>query len=180
MIQLDIKESAIDRAREALAGIPGATVKAMSTTLNKAIDGAKTDASRKAAEIYHVKKSEVMKAILVSRSKPGDVLQATFKAKGYRRSLSEYKLTPSSSGNAKMEVQAAVKKEGGLKPIPKAVIAQDGSGYAAYIAGKKLTSPAIPQLLYNEEVSAYVQEQSVDRVNKALDHEILRLLGAFK
>jgi hypothetical protein len=180
MIQLAIKESAIDRARTALAGIPGATVKALSTTLNKAIAGAKTDASRKATEIYHVKKNEVLRAILVSRSKPGDVLQASFKAKGYRKSLAEYKLTPSSGNNGKADVRAAVKKEGGMKPIPKAYIAEGSGGYAAYIEGKRLTSPAIPQLLYNEEVSAFVQEQSASRVEKALDHEILRLLGAFK
>lgn len=181
MIGLEIKENVLEKARAALDGIPGATVKALSATLNRAIDGAKVDASRKASEIYHVKTMDVRKDILVSRSKPGDTLQATFKAKGYRKSLAEYKLTPSSGvKGGDYLVKAAVKKAGGMKSIPLAVIAESSDGPAAYIKGRKLTSPATPQLLYNSEVAEYVQEQSVERVYKALDNQILRLLGAFK
>lgn len=181
MIRLSIREAAIERARKALDGIPGATVKALSATLNRAIDGARTDAARAATKIYFVKTSEILQSILVKRSKPGPFMTASLISTGNRRPLSEYRLKPNAPQKGKPMVQAAVKREGGMKEIPSAYIAPGGSGSAeAYISGKRLMSPAVPQLVNNPDVVAYIEEQGVGRFEKALDNQILRLLGEFK
>lgn len=187
MIEIALGYEHIERANRALAGIPGAAVRAIGATINKAIEGARTDATRAAKDIYHVKSSDIRRAIMVKRASPSK-LEALMRAQGQRRSISEYKLTPRSPEKGIPDVQAAVKREGGMKDIPKAFIAKrGGSGYTAFIRDgvgrygiRRLTSPAIPQLLGNPDVVREVEEKSVERVHKALDHEILRLLGAFE
>ena len=80
----------------------------------------------------------------------------------------------------------AVKKDG-LKALGKAFLVKRGARYKPYVrtgSGKNsiepLISPSIPQLIKNEEIQKIAAEGASRRFRKQLDHEILRLMGAFK
>ncbi len=176
---ITIDGAQVERARGALAGIDNGFSKAMATSLNRASEGFITDAVRGTTGRYHVKASEVRKHLALKRAGGGH-LSAMINARGRRKSISEYKLTPAGpTPGRRKELKGAVKKDG-LKALRGAFFVRgkpfirDGSGL------KPIISPSVPQIVKNKETVTEAEKGASMRFRKQLDHEILRLMGVFK
>ena len=176
---IQISEEGLARANALLRHIPGAFPKAVARAANRALDGMRTDAAKETRQRYFVTAADVRKTITLRKAGPGN-MQAAMISRGKRRGLEEYRVTPHAGkrGGAK----AAVKREGGLKPIPKAF----------FLPGKKppfirvgkarreiraLRGPAVPQILKNEETVEALEMGAAERFAKRLNHEVMRELG---
>ncbi|MDD3386853.1 MAG: phage tail protein [Candidatus Pacebacteria bacterium] len=176
---ITIDGAQVERARAALAGIDNGFSKAMATSLNRASEGFITDAVRGTTGRYHVKASEVRKSLKLKRAGAAK-LMSVINASGRRKSISEYKLTPTApTPGRRKELKGAVKKDG-MKALRGAFFVRgkpfirDGSGL------KPIISPSVPQIVKNKETVAEAEKGASMRFRKQLDHEILRLMGVFK
>lgn len=176
---ITIDGAKVERARAALAGIDNGFSKAVSSALNRASEGFITDAVRGTTGRYHVKASEVRKSLKLKRAGAAK-LMSVINASGRRKSISEYKLTPTApTPGRRRELKGAVKRDG-MKPLRGAFFVRgkpfirDGSGL------KPIISPSVPQLLKNEKTLKEAKHGASERFARRLDHEILRLLGVFK
>ena len=184
-MMIDISVEPLQRANAALRGISGALPRVLSLATNRTLEGLRSDAVSETRKRYHVKASDVRKTLTLKKASAGH-LMATMLSQGPRRSLAAYKLTPSSPPRGGKGLKGAVKTDG-LKPLKDAFLVKRGGQYKPYIrigGGRDgiepIISPAIPQIIKNEESVAAMEKGASERFGKRLDHEILRLLGAFK
>ena len=169
----------LDRARAALAGIDNGFSKAVSAALNRAADGFVTEAVRGTTGRYFVKAAEVRKALKLKRA-GGSSLSATILGRGRRKSISEYKLSPSApTPGRRRELMGAVKRDG-LKPLRGAFFVRGRPFVRSGGELRPVISPSVPQIVKNEETVKQAERVVSDRFGKRLDHEILRVLGVFR
>ena len=179
-MMINVSTEQLTRANNALRGFPGAFPRAVASSTNRAIEGVRTDAATETKKRYHVRPSDVRKTITLKKASVGN-LAGTMLSRGSRRSLADYKLT---GGSGKL--QGAVKTDG-MKPLKNAFLVNRGGKMRPYVrtgGGKwgiePLISPSIPQIVKNEETVAVMEKGASVRFRKTLDHDILRLMGAFK
>ncbi|WP_051775873.1 phage tail protein [Paenibacillus tyrfis] len=162
--------------------------KAFSAAMNRVSAGVKTEAAKKVRETYYVKHGDVLKTIKVSKANPAK-LEMLLTSRGPSIPLIKFRTTPSTPPARQPKVlKAAVKKEGGKKPIRGAFVVQMGSGHVGVFrrAGKKrlpvdeLYGPSIPVMLGEPGVAEHLQEEAQRRMGQRLDHEVNRVLGRFK
>ena len=79
MITVDADQ--IARAEALLKNVPNGVTKALVAALNRAAEGARTDAVRKVRERYYIKAADVRDAIKIKKATPDD-LAAIVHAKG--------------------------------------------------------------------------------------------------
>ncbi|GHV45258.1 hypothetical protein FACS1894204_03910 [Synergistales bacterium] len=177
---INISSEQLERANKALRGIPGAFPKAIASATNRAIEGMRTDAASETSKRYHAKSSDIRKTMTLKRASAQN-LQGVMLSRGSRRSLADYKLTGKSGG-----LMGAVKKDG-LKSLGDAFLITKGGKARPYVRTnggrwgmEPLVSPSIPQIVKNEETVTAMEKGASERFTKRLDHEVLRLLGAFQ
>ena len=143
----------------------------------------RTDAVNETKARYYAKPGDIRKTITL-RTTSASNLQGAMISRGSRKSLADYKLTPRTPKKGIKGLEGAVKNDG-LKPFKDGFLlkSKKGGGYKPYIRtslGKSgiepLISPAIPQILKNEETVKIVEEKAVERFEKRLDHEVMRIL----
>jgi hypothetical protein len=107
--------------------------------------------------------------------------QVSLTVTGRRKPISEYKV----QGKAK-DFKVAV-RTGGTKTLRTGfIVDRDGKKTVMYLPqgeGTKampVISPSVPQAVGNKETRKVMENQAHERFEKRLDHEINRLLGAFK
>lgn len=182
MITVDEKQ--IERAEELLKNIPDGVSKAIVNAINRAAEGARTDAVKKARERYHVKAKDIRKTIEIERA-TYENQAAIVRAEGSPLALSKFKITPSKPPQKRRKkpvIARVIRGEGG--PIPGAFVARMKSGHIGVFkrAGKsrlpitQLFGPSVPQMLGYETVTAFVEERAQERLEQRLEYEIDRLL----
>lgn len=190
VINIQVSNDKLARANAVLARMQRAYPLAVARAANRAMYEMRPAAIEAATERYFVKSSDIRKTITFRKATSGNLI-GTMVSRGRRRSLKNYMLTPSRpTKGAKTEVQAAVKREGGLKSLPRAfLVKRSGGKYFAFYREsydpgnrqrkgiRSYISPSIPQILKNEEVSNIITERAIDKFNERLDHEIWYLLG---
>ncbi|MBR1602930.1 MAG: phage tail protein [Synergistaceae bacterium] len=173
-------------AARALAHVKGGFNQAVSRSLNRTIDSLKSAAARETKQRYFVSVGEVKKSFALRKSTLNS-LNAELISRGRRKSLKDYKLTPKAAPKHRKRdyVKGAVKREGGLKPLPGAFLVKGRNGYRpVYRTGrgrydlKGLASPAVPQIVKNEDTLKALEQDAEQVFNKRMTHEVLRLLGA--
>ncbi|MBR1487091.1 MAG: phage tail protein, partial [Synergistaceae bacterium] len=82
-------------------------------------------------------------------------------------------------------IRGAVKRDG-IKSIPDGFLVNRGGKYKPFTRTgtgkwsiKSLVSPAIPQIVKNEEIVKIVEQKAVERFEKRLDHEVMRMLRLY-
>lgn len=180
---IEFTAAQMEKAERLLQHIPGGAQKALSRAMNRAIDSAKTEASRKARETYHVRHKDVLDTIKVSKSSPSN-LNAVVVSRGYVFALTKFQVTPKKpQPKRKKEIVVRVKRgEGG--PIKRAFVTQLKSGHLGVFkrAGKarfpieQFYGPSVPQMLGNVKVTDAVEQRAAAVMNDRLDHEIMRIL----
>lgn len=191
MINLQISNSALQRANQALRQIQSQFPQAVARAVNRTMDGLRTDAVRETTAKYFVKAKDVRASLSFRKATAGNLMGAMV-SKGKRHSLADYKLTPNAPTPGKRpSVRGAVKKAGGLKPLSRAFLVKraDGRYFPYYRIGydsgnrqhaeiRSYISPSMPQIVKNEETVRAMELGAEERFAKRLDHEVMRILGA--
>lgn len=181
---LSVSSEKIATAQKILSHIPGGINKAVYWTLNRVMEGIRTDLTNEAKTRYYAKPGEIRKTFQVTKAKAAD-LQAVLTSKGTRKNLSEYFISPKTPKKNTNGIQAAVKRDG-IKNIGGAFLIKRGSRYKAYLRVgnarydiKPITSPAIPQILKNPEIVKVIENKANERFSKRIEHETTRILEQF-
>ena len=178
------------RLAETLRHIPGAIGKAVSRAINKAIEGARTDAVRRICCEYAISPSEVRKRITIVRANTRK-LEAQIISTGNPLSLMKFAVKPKQVRKRaqRYQVYAGVKFGNSIE-IPHAFIqkmksghvgvfkrAGDGDALVKRLPIEQLYAPSFPQMLGNDEVLRYIEIKAHHRLDKELRHQITYLLG---
>lgn len=157
----------------------------VSRALNRSIASFKTEMYRNIKEDYTIKQKTVYNTITIKKAS-GKSLVSFIKSKGGMEALTAYKVSPVKPRpkNPPKVLKASVKKDGGLKPIPKAFMATYKGEDIAFQRKTKardsidrLRGPAVPLIIDNQKYIDKSYKKSVEIFNKRLEHEILRVLG---
>ena len=159
------------------AALSGETKRATSKAINTAIPKIRNTIVDKTTQDYFISKANVKKTIDVKRANPSG-LSAFIRSKGGPVALTKFRVTPKRPPKRKgRTVKAQVMRNGGGGTIPNAFIARMGSGHigAMYRKGAdrypigQFHGPAVPSMLKNAEVSAFV--------GNVAQEELLRQIG---
>lgn len=184
MIELNTEQ--IEKAEKALIHIPGAAPKAMSRAINRAAEAARTAAAREVRRKYYIKYHEILKTINIKKADPSHLV-ANVISRDTRRELISFRVRPNEPRHKRPPrvLRVAVKKEGGLKPLPQAFVARGSSsgklhvlmrvGKARYPIHIKY-GPSVPEMMGTDDVAQAVEERALEVLDKRLEHEIERIL----
>ncbi len=184
---IDLTAEQIDLAKQMLGHIPGALPKALSNAINRAAEGARTDAVAKTREEYVITGGRVRETIQIDKASTAN-LSASVVSRGRPRALSYFKIKPGKVTKRRPSegVWAQVKRSGG-GAIAKAFVAKMASGHVG-VFHRTGTSrfpivqrygPSVAQMLESKSVSQYVEAGATRRLSERLDHEINRLLRGY-
>ena len=157
--------------------LSGETKRATSKAINTAIPKIRNTIVDKTTQDYFISKANVKKTIDVKRANPSG-LSAFIRSKGRPVALTKFRVTPKRPPKRKgRTVKAQVMRNGGGGTIPNAFIARMGNGHigAMYRKGAdrypigQFHGPAVPSMLKNAEVSAFV--------GNVAQEELLRQIG---
>lgn len=157
--------------------LSGETKRATSKAINTAIPKIRNTIVDKTTQDYFISKANVKKTIDVKRANPSG-LSAFIRSKGGPVALTKFRVTPKRPPKRKgRTVKAQVMRNGRGGTIPNAFIARMGSGHigAMYRKGAdrypigQFHGPAVPSMLKNAEVSAFV--------GNVAQEELLRQIG---
>ena len=173
----------------ALAHIPGGANKAVARAINRAVEGARTDAIKAICEEYAIKPVDVRKSIHIVRA-TYQKLEAQIISTGGPLPLIQFRVNPKST-RTKRRVRAGV-KFGNQITLPHAFIQKMSNGHIGVFQRhtdgetgkmvprmpiKQLYAPSFPQMLGNKEVLKYIEMKAHYRLDKELRHQINYLFG---
>lgn len=155
--------SELERLKKLLSHIPGAFSRAAKKAAGETIRAMKKTAGDEASKVYETTGAKVRKHITLYPS------SGTLMARGRRMNLSDYRMTPKRVRNPQHGIRGSVLRSTGMRFIPRGFLmrgANSGKVLAMMRTGKgrrdikPLVSPAVPQMLENEEVSGVLEEEA--------------------
>lgn len=174
-ITIDVK--GLQEGLVKIDALSGETKRATSKAINTAIPKIRNAIVDKTTQDYFISKANVKKTIDVRKANPSG-LSAFIRSKGGPVALTKFRVTPKRPPKREgRTVKAQVMRNGGGGTIPNAFIARMGSGHigAMYRKGAdrypigQFHGPAVPSMLKNAEVSAFV--------GNVAQEELLRQIG---
>ncbi len=183
-MSVEVKAEQLKKAGIWLYSVKDGVPKAVTSAINRTAENIKAEAVRKTQGTYDIKSSDVRKTLRITRATKGN-LTAYVKSLGSPIPLIQFKVRPASPQKRPPAVLTASVKRSGGKPIPGAFVSRMGSGHTGVFErwGKprlpirELYGPPVPVMLDEPGVRQHIEQQAVIRLEKRLDHEILRLLG---
>ncbi len=183
-MSIEVKAEQLQKADIWLANVKDGVPKALASALNRTAEHVAAEATRKARETYDIKATDVRRTIRITRATKNN-LTAHVKSLGSPIPLIQFNVRPSRPPKKPPAVLTASVKRSGGKPIPGAFVTTMKSGHTGVFerVGKQrlpireLYGPPAPVMLNEPGVRQQIEEQAVIRLEKRLDHEILRLLG---
>lgn len=181
---ITVNPEQLERAELLLKNIPNGVEKAVVAALNRAVEGARTEAVKKVRERYYIKAKDVRDAIEIKKATINSLV-AVIRASGSPIALSKFRVTPSRPPTKRRTKPIIVRVvKGGGGPIEGAFVARMQSGHVgvfrrvtkARLPITELYGPSIPQMLGHESVAEYIEEKARERLEERLEHEIDRLL----
>lgn len=187
---LELNARILERFSEAealLQSVPGGVEKAAVLALNRAITTAQTAASYKARKVYTINPNAFKKGMKLKKARNGNLL-AIMSSKNARRELIDFEVSPATvqRGKKSGQLEVAVKRERGLKPIPGAFVERGTKSGRLHILKRTgrgryplhvKYGPSPSEMLAGEDVIPYVEKRAKAMLVKRLDHEIDRLLS---
>lgn len=184
MIKVDAEK--IKEVEKQLGSFSNKAPTVISRALNRAAENARTNAVKKAREEYEIKAKDVRGTISITKANKS-FLGARVESKGERIPLDRFKVSPKNPRPKKPPkvLKVAVKKNG-LKDLIGAFVADIHGNKVFTRKGKsrlpieRLFGPAVPQMLGNQDVKAFIESEAQKVFDKRLDHEIQRVLEGGK
>lgn len=184
-IDVRIDQAHLNRAYQALRLIPGAFPRAVAAASNRTLETMRTDTVNETSERYFAKPGDIRKTITLKRASAGK-LSAVMLSRGARKNISKYQITPKSPRAGRKDgFMGAVKREGGLKPLPEGtfMINTPNAGPVLFLRTSRgkwgiehVHSPSIPQIIKNKDTVDAVETHAQEVFVKRLDHEVMRIL----
>ena len=192
MITIDDRQ--LLRAHELLKYVPNGVQKATATALNRAINGAKSDAAKKVASRYTVTQAYVRDRLAKPRLATLRMLSASIGVTSRPRNLASFKMNlrdaPRGKGARTLErnkIKVSVLKGGRVKPLRRHFLMKVNNvlliamraGGRTQKASRPLavrSGPSISQMLGSDVVVKEIEQKAQVRLKKNLDHEIKRVL----
>lgn len=199
---IEVSEQTINRIHAILAGVENADKKVLKPALTRGLMAGKTAAGKAVRQTYHISAGDFnsrgyMKYNSVSQG--GDGIVGSIEYSGGVIPLIRFKVSPDTPKRKKTP-SAAVLKASSLVKFGRennVFVQQMESGHIGiferksgeYSASrgsgqnkhteklKELLSPAVPQMVGNDEVMQTVEERVNEVINQRIDHEIERLLN---
>ena len=185
MIEINIDTSQIERAQKLLSHIPGAFERARGAAIARTLQHMKAKAAQLTSAKYYAKSGEIKRTIKTQRRGNNSGVMTS---RGPKKSIADYKISPTRQklGRNQGKLRGAVKRDGGLKSLGKSFLIPVGGRLLPYIRVgkgrwdiKRLMSPAIPQIIGNEEVTRELSQETSRYFSERLNHEVMRQLGGF-
>lgn len=163
--------------------MPRVAGKVLSRSLNKTLNGVKTDASAEIRKELNVKKETVDSTFRLQKA-TASRLSASIESTGRPLPLSKFLGTK----QTKKGVSVKVKKDRSRKVIPHAFMATMKSGHVGVFwrVGKERLpisqrfSSRVPDVFSNESVMNIVLKKANERLHKNINHELDYELGTMK
>lgn len=199
---IEVSEQTINRIHAILAGVENADKKVLKPALTRGLMAGKTAAGKAVRQTYHISAGDFnsrgyMKYNSVSQG--GDGIVGSIEYSGGVIPLIRFKVSPNTPKRKKTP-SAAVLKASSLVKFGREnnvfvqqmesehigiferksgeYSASRGSGQNKHTEKlKELLSPAVPQMVGNDEVMQTVEERVNEVINQRIDHEIERLLN---
>ena len=195
ILSLEMPLARFEEARKLLAHIPGGAEKAVSRALNRALEGARTEAARLMKERYTMKVSDFKKQFVIIKASPSHLV-ARIMTRGARVAITEFKHLPQNPPRQKGIPVSARKKvtteivAGQTKGWSHAFLARMKSGHLGLWTrsetettkkGKQVIheffSLGIPQMFGYGPIIRRVMETAGERLDRELDHQIEFILS---
>lgn len=179
MITVDASE--INRVAKELGEYKSKAPVAIYRAINRAASNAKTNATKKVRENYNIKAKDINSTIKITKATRSNLV-AIVKSSGYRIPLNKFKVSPSNPRpkNPPNVLRVEVKKTG-LKEVVGAFVANINGNKVfkrtsnSRLPIQQLFGPAVPQMMNNENVREYIEEQATKMYEQRLEHEIDRI-----
>lgn len=199
---IEVSEQTINRIHAILAGVENADKKVLKPALTRGLMAGKTAAGKAVRQTYHISAGDFnsrgyMKYNSVSQG--GDGIVGSIEYSGGVIPLIRFKVSPNTPKRKKTPSAAVLKASSLVKFGRKNNVfvqqmesghigiferksgeysASRGSGQNKHTEKlKELLSPAVPQMVGNDEVMQTVEERVNEVINQRIDHEIERLLN---
>lgn len=192
MITVDADK--LNEVERRLGQYPKKAPLAIMRALNRTAANVKTNASKKVREEYAVKAKDVNSTFSIRRASKSS-LSAMVESKAGALGLDKFKVSPMTPRHAKppKALKVQVKKTGGAKRLVGAFVAsvngnkvfkrQPGAkgrkgknGTWTALPIERLFGPPVPEMLENQSVRAYVEQEAAKTFETRLDHEIKRIM----
>ncbi|MCP3923336.1 MAG: hypothetical protein GY714_12200 [Desulfobacterales bacterium] len=149
---------------------------ALARSVNRTIQGVKTDSVRSVRENYNVKAASVRKGFSFKKANRRSS-NASALVRGSRISLREFGVRPNSL-RSRPKVGLSVRVGRQRKTIRSSFFSKGKHIYRrvekSRLPVEKLLGPSIPQMMNNEEVVNNVEKSAVERFEKNFKHEMGR------
>lgn len=185
-LQFDKKQ--LNRLWREFDNMPREARRALVSSLNRTIIGVRTDTKRQVSKAYFVKVSDASRTMSIIKAGPKH-LQATLRSEGNVIPLIDFRVSPKRPTNPppKGGIKVKVKRNGAAHILKHAFIAEMWNGHVGVFERERksslpihqLFSAAIPSMVKDPKTLAEIQKSAFDRLGKALDHEIDRILKGY-
>lgn len=199
---IEVSEDTIDRIHAILADVKDADKKVLKPAITRGLMAGKTAAGKATRQTYHISAGDFnsngyLKYNSVSQS--GDGIIGSLQYSGSAIPLIKFKVSPKTPIKKKTPSAAVLKANslvtfGNRKDV---FVTQMKSGHIGIFGRqegkysssrgngknkhtetlKELLSPAVPQMVGNEEVTQTVEDRVNEVINQRIDHEVERLLS---
>lgn len=179
VLKFTFDENTLQHARVMLKGLPGGYEKALARSINRALDGMRSDAVKLTRESFTVKARPLRDSITLRKAMPKD-LNGEFASRGSRIGLAQFSVRPRSdtTGRRRRRVVAEVRK-GESSEVQngfvwnRSVFRRRGK---ARLPIERQTGPAAPEMMEDTVVLDELTDAANDRLEKRLRHETRALL----
>jgi hypothetical protein len=196
-VSLSLNEQQLQLIRNTLSHLPGAMDKAIARAINRAAEGARTDAIKEVCEEYTIKPADVRKTIHIARANPKK-LEARVISTGRPTPLVKFNVKPKSPPpkGTKIKDRPVVivgVRFGNQDEFPYSFVAEMQNGHKGVFTRNKDDpeydgrlpirqefSLSPPQMINNLKVLEYIEKRAQERLDKELTHQISYLLGGGK
>lgn len=177
-MKIDIVDN-LDQASKFIKTFGAQGERGVSRALNRAIKGVSTDSVKLVREDYNVKARTIREGIKVRRA-TGKVLEGAAVVSGRRIPLLQFSARPAKPGGRKPLKGVSVQVKHSRKTIRHAFVARMKTGHTGVFQRETPSrlpiaekfSYAVPEMLDQPETIKVLEENAINRFNKALDQEI--------
>lgn len=170
MVQIEINQKELEKARELFANSPKIVDRAVTAAVNRTLTHIRKEVSVSIRKDYIISTGNIKKSLSIQRARGGNSSGA-IKSIGSTMHLSNFKVKSYKRGPMK----AAVKK-GGLKPV-RGMFKHPTKGLLRRVGTSSYPldvpyGPSVPQMFENEQVLGRVVKESQEFLDKRFLHEI--------
>jgi hypothetical protein len=185
MIDIELKN--LLKVQKALKDQPKKINLVLSRAINRAATNAKANMAKKVREQYVVKAADIKDTIKITKATSQKPV-AEVRSVGKKINLTKFKTSPHEprpKNPPKGGYKSQVKKEGGLKAVPKGFLVNVRGTLAMMqrvgkerLPIKRLMGPSVPEMIGRKNVIEWVETEAKSMLNNRIDHELKRILEA--